>query len=288
MSVFIPCESQLSYQDALIQFKGDKRSSQHMAEAEFGFKYVSDAIKALPKGASVLEIGSGSALLISQLAQSFPNKKFIGLEPMGDGFSYVPAMHKFADSLPNACIRPVGFEALKAEEKFDFIFLINVFEHLPDWKLFLDSLKTNLKPDGVCIILCPNYSFPYEPHFRLPIFLNKGVTYLFFKRAIAAYELREEASGLWTSLNFVKLRQVKTKTKDLGLNVQMEKDILEDMMERLESDPEFSKRQGLLKLPILLVQKLGLLNFVLKSSIFENYLPYMHLTVSHRHHEMGK
>lgn len=288
MSLSVVHQNQLSYQDALIQFQCDKRSNQHLAEAEFGFKYVSETIKALPKGSDVLEVGSGSALLISRLAQDFPDKEFVGLEPMGDGFSYKPVMHRFVDSLPNAMIRPVGFEALGAEEKYDLIFLINVFEHLPDWRAFLHTVQTNLKPDGVCIILCPNYSFPYEPHFRLPIFLNKAVTHLLFKKTITAYEVREEAKGLWTSLNFVKLRHVKTKTKELGLHVQTEKDILTDMVGRLENDPEFLKRQGLLRLPIALMQKLGLLNFIITTKLFENFLPYMHLTVSHYHQSEGK
>jgi len=288
MSVSTVSTQQLSYQDALAQFKCDKRSSQHMAEAEFGFKYVSDAIKVLPKGSNVLEVGSGSALLISRLAQDFPDKEFIGLEPMGDGFSYEPVMHNFVDNLPNAMIRSIGYEALNVEEKYDLIFLINVFEHLPDWRAFLDAVKTNLKPNGVCIILCPNYSFPYEPHFRIPILFNKALTHSLFKRNVAAYELREEASGLWTSLNFVKLRHVKTKAKQLDLNVKVEKDILMDMVRRLERDSEFLKRQGLLKLPISLMQKLGLLNLILKTALFENFLPYMHLTVSHRQNSIGE
>ena len=76
-------------------------------------------------------------------------------------------------------IRNLRFEDFKPRKKYDIIYSVNVFEHLLDWKLYIDKTKEWLKPQGVNIILCPNYSFPYESHFKIPILLNKEITYFF-------------------------------------------------------------------------------------------------------------
>ena len=283
-----PQKNHFSYEAALALFSESSKAEQHCAEAEFGHKYILNAVRGLSIKSRVLEVGSGSGLLLSRLSREFAEIDFTGLEPMGDGFTYKPIMYDFIDGLPNVVIKPVGYESLSSSDKFDLIFLVNVFEHLPDWKDFMKVVKRSLNPGGRCIILCPNYSFPYEPHFRLPIFLNKSLTRGVFGKSILSYERREEAEGLWKSLNFVKLRHVKTKAKSLDLEIDTQKDILADMITRLDSDPEFANRQGLLKLPISFLQKLGVIKFVLNAKVFENWLPYMHLNVTHRLQNKGQ
>jgi SAM-dependent methyltransferase len=267
------------YEDALLSFKQDPKAERHISEADFGYRYMSPAIRDLQDGARILEIGSGSGLLMNRLAHEFPHKEFLGLEPMGDGFSYSQDIHNFVNSLANANIRPVGFEALDPNEKFDLIYLVNVFEHLPDWQNFMHVVKRALRPNGRCIVLCPNYSFPYEPHFRLPILINKSVSFKLFKKKIEAFEEREDSHGLWKSLNFVKLRQVKHTAKKIDMTVQTHKVVLLDMIKRLDTDEEFAKRQGLLAGPVWIAQKTGLLKLVLTGHLFETWLPYMHLTL---------
>jgi 2-polyprenyl-3-methyl-5-hydroxy-6-metoxy-1,4-benzoquinol methylase len=61
--------------------------------------------------------------------------------------------------------RERGLRATPAQKKFDLIYLVKVFEHLPVWRDFLAFIERNLEPGGVCLILCPKYSFPYESHF---------------------------------------------------------------------------------------------------------------------------
>ncbi|HFB54797.1 MAG TPA: class I SAM-dependent methyltransferase [Hellea balneolensis] len=267
------------YEDALLSFKQYPKAERHISEADFGYRYMSPAIRDLPDGVRILEVGSGSGLLIRRLAQEFPHKEFLGLEPMGDGFSYSQDIHNFVKSLANADIRPVGFEALEPHETFDLIYLVNVFEHFPDWKNFMHIVKRALRPQGRCIILCPNYSFPYEPHFRLPILVNKSVSFKFYKKRIEAFEQREDSHGLWKSLNFVKLRQVKHAAKKIDMTVHTHNVVLMDMIKRLDTDEEFAKRQGLLTWPVMIAQKTGLLKLVLTGRLFETWLPYMHLTL---------
>ena len=54
-----------------------------------------------------------------------------------------------------------------------FIFCVNVFEHVDDWRHFLDWASKNLNENGQFIVLCPNYGIPYESHFKIPIIFNK-------------------------------------------------------------------------------------------------------------------
>ena len=45
-----------------------------------------------------------------------------------------------------------------------------------DWRDFLSFANNSLAENGRLIILCPNYGFPYESHFHLPIIVNKSLT----------------------------------------------------------------------------------------------------------------
>ena len=70
------------------------------------------------------------------------------------------------------------------QKKYDIIYSVNVFEHLSNWKLYLKKTNEWLNPEGLNIILCPNYSFPYESHFKIPIIINKKLTYSIFKKKL--------------------------------------------------------------------------------------------------------
>ena len=49
--------------------------------------------------------------------------------------------------------------------------------------------------------MCPNYDFPYEPHFVIPIIINKKFTKFFFKNKINNHEKKTNEIGLWEGLN---------------------------------------------------------------------------------------
>jgi len=268
----------MRYKDAKLAFENDLRSEQHFAEAKFGQTYMAPKIEALPPNSRVLEVGSGSGILLCHLAMQRPDISFLGLEPTGEGFNYTHAFHQLANNLPNAELQNCGYENLNDNEGFDLIYLINVFEHLPSWQDFMQRLQGFLKPNGNCLILCPNYSFPYEPHFRLPIIWNKKISRKLMGKKIKRIEQEENSNGLWNSLNFVKYRQVLSFSKDLNFEVSFEKTIIKDMIERLETDSEFLNRQKILKLPVWIAQKTGLINLFATRRIFEMWLPYMYLS----------
>ena len=270
----------MGYENAKSAFGQSARAKQHMAEAQFGKSHVEAEINALPQNASVLEVGAGAGILLCELAMLRPDVSFLGLEPTGEGFNYTTPFHDLANSLDNAQLKNCGYEALGNETQYDLIYLINVFEHLPDWEDFLGRLARLLKANGKCIILCPNYSFPYEPHFRLPIIFNKKVSQRLFARQIEKLENDEQAAGLWSSLNFVKYRHVISTSKKLGLSVFFDKKIITNMIERLDTDKSFLDRQKILKLPVWIAQKTGLISALPRSRLFEPWLHYMHLAIT--------
>ena len=270
----------MDFELAKKQFGKNANGPTYLAEAEFGFSKVEPELRSLPDGAKVLEVGVGAGILMAQIATKYENLEFIGVEPMGDGFAFDDVFYRLVKSIPNAEILPIGYEDIDQTQKFDLIYLVNVFEHLPDWPDFLEFLMGALAENGRCIILCPNYSFPYESHFRIPIIFNKPITYFFRKKKIAEHEIEYDCDGLWKSLNFCKYRHVSKKAKSVGFNVMNDKSIITEMINRLDTDEEFAKRQGLLRFPIFILQKLRLIPVMLKSRVIENILPYMHLVLT--------
>lgn len=245
-------------------------------EAEFGFRYVSSYLDRLGEGSSVLEVGSGPCILLSHIKHHYPQLDVGGIEPVGPGFSKFRAALERLQERYGFQLFFGGYEDYESDKKADVIFLINVFEHFPSWKDFLGFVEAHLKPDGVCVILCPNYGFPYESHFRLPIIFSKKLTYRIFKEQILKSEEKRGAHGLWKSLNFVTLRQVEREMKNTALDMTMRTSILDDMIDRLETDEEFYKRQKVLGSIARVFKRIGLLKLI-KSRALRHFQPYMFL-----------
>ena len=211
-----------------------------LAEAEFGFSQLQETISSLDTDSKILEVGCGSGILLSILAEEFPNHKFLGIEPFGDGFSSLKDLNTIVKDLG------VNLSIERYEEhqsKYDFIYCVNVFEHVDDWRHFLSWAANNLSEGGEFFVLCPNYGFPYEPHFRIPKIVSKKFTYKVFENYIQNYEQENQCLGLWDSLNFVKKSEINAYCREKGseLNVVMRDDIsiINDMIERLSKDADF-------------------------------------------------
>ena len=125
--------------------------------------------------------------------------------------------------------------------------------------------------------MAPNYGFPYESHFGIPIIVNKSLTFSIFKNFITKYEKNTDTEGLWSSLNFVKKREVINFIKS-NPSIAMLDDvsIIDIMIKRLTEDKEFRKRQKLIALISLFFQKNGLLKAL---KFFPMILPYMELEI---------
>jgi SAM-dependent methyltransferase len=229
----------------------------------------------------VLEVGSGSCVLISQLQKDHPTLRFSGIEPMGPGFPALPETTTALSERFGFRLYSVSYERFREAKQFDLIYSNNVFEHLPDWRDFLRFVERHLTPTGKCIILCPNGGFPYEPHFGVPIVFTKEITFRLFRRTIERFEKNYDAAGLWTSLNFVTWASVSRELRKLHLDVAFDATIVREMIERLDWDTEFRRMHS----GIALLAKLAMITGLIRAfewPVFRRFQPYMRLEISKR------
>lgn len=140
-------------------------------EARFGRSYIDDDLHPLAQNHCVLEVGAGAMLLSCQLVREGFN--VTALEPTGDGFSHFSHMRDLvlscADQLDcRPSIIELPAEDLSISAHFSFAFSINVMEHVDDIQRAISNVGQSLKPGGKYRFTCPNYLFPYEPHFNIP------------------------------------------------------------------------------------------------------------------------
>ena len=260
----------------------NKKNNTWINEALFGFSQIEEYLNKLNKNDSVLEVGCGSGILLSLISENFKNLNILGIEPFGQGFDVLKDLN-YLSKKNGVFIKNISYEEFETSSKFDLIYCINVFEHVEDWKYFLYKVGNLLNKNGKLIILCPNYAFPYEPHFGIPIIFNKNITYLIFQKYIKNFEKKINSHGLWNSLNFVKKYNIKRHIKN---NKNFEKiifidhqNIIDFMIMRIIKDKIFKERQKIISYIALFLSKLGLTKII---KIFPNYLPYMKLEFVHK------
>lgn len=99
-----------------------------------------------PQTVKVLEIGSGTGFLLSQIKQL--GFDVLGIEP---GKHCLYAKEKY-----DVDIIHDFFPTKYIDTSFDIIIMTNVLEHIPEPSLFLKSLHTYLNKNGVLIISVPD------------------------------------------------------------------------------------------------------------------------------------
>jgi SAM-dependent methyltransferase len=181
-------------------------------EALFGFSIIKNDINALPQNAIVLEVGSGILLLSGYLASL--ELRVHALEPIAAGFSHFRELqnavlkHYEEIGLQLPLIKST-IETFFNTEFFDYIFSVNVFEHIDDVERGLSNAYLSLKHRGVLRVYCPNYHFPYEPHFNIPTLVSKKLTEFVFRNSIMNSPHVAEARETWDALNWINVTQVK-------------------------------------------------------------------------------
>ena len=212
----------------------------------FGFSEISQILKKNQKINSVLEIGSGSGILLNELKTFFPHISFIGIDPNKSGYHSYREIYKSLDKREFE-VENVQIEKFSTRENFDLIFSINVFEHVEDWKKYIYQTSNLLNDNGLNIIFAPNYDFPYEPHFVIPIIINKKITKFLFNRKIKKSEMCDTGNepGLWEGLNFIGKRKVEKFLKKNSYPYFFDFSIKNRMLDRIINDNEFKRRQGI-------------------------------------------
>lgn len=240
-------------------FKSDDQQRRLQAEAAFGLSEMLPFFEGPVLPNSVLEVGCGTGVLLSKLSQLYPEVRFTGLEPIGAGFAqFTMALERIKAQFANITFIHDRVEDVKTTERFDLIFSVNVFEHLDDWRRATDVCISLLAPHGKLVVLCPNYSVPYESHFGLPILGSKAITYRVFRKRINHLEEKLDIKGLWRSLNFITSSQLVRHCRAKGYYHTFDNEVMKRMLDRLDTDSEFRNRQARIAKLARLANQLGI------------------------------
>jgi SAM-dependent methyltransferase len=220
----------------------------YAAEAKFGRAFINDDLKELPRGSLLLEVGAGAMILSCQLIRE--GFSVSALEPTGTGFSHFERLRCLVlECASTLNCKPsyiqTAAEDLDSKSIFDFAFSVNVMEHVNDVGNVLERVGTSLKLGAKYRFTCPNYYFPYEPHFNIPTLFSKKLTEKFFNRRIFESSDVLDPVGVWDSLNWINVTQIKKFQKRTeGFEVQFNRSFLVSIIERIGTDREFALRRS--------------------------------------------
>lgn len=112
-------------------------------------------------GASVLDVGCGSGLLLADIRRRFPGAGRLGGTDISDAAlslarAAVPEAQFFRSDLQAAPL-PVG-------EPFDIVTCSEVLEHLRDWRAAIGHMAGALKAGGALIVSVPHSMRNWGPH----------------------------------------------------------------------------------------------------------------------------
>lgn len=116
--------------------------------------YYYDAVKKvyrglIPSGSRVLEIGCGTGDILESLKPSFG----VGIDVSGEMIQR--AQGKYAHA-KNLSFRRADITTFASNETFDYIFLADVIEHLPDVSAAIRSVARLMRPDTALVISMAN------------------------------------------------------------------------------------------------------------------------------------
>lgn len=220
----------------------------YLAEARHGRRYIDADLKGLAGGAQILEVGAGALLLSCQLVKE--GFEVTALEPVGEGFSHFHKIQEIVmeQARDDGCLPRILLQAAETfdvQSRFDYAFSINVMEHVRDVGEVLSRVGASLKPDAVYRFTCPNYWFPYEPHFDMPTLFSKALTKRFFARQIGGKAGMPDPWGAWNSLNWINVPLIRREVrKSPALHAVFNRSFLVMTLERVATDRQFAARRS--------------------------------------------
>jgi SAM-dependent methyltransferase len=222
--------------------------SQVAGEASFARRWLDEDLRLLPPRAPILEVGGGTFILAYVLArEGFP---VTAIEPTGDGFGAFERLGTIVlelatrDGAPLSVVRS-NVEDFESEPRFEFAYSVNVMEHVAAPDLAIRRVSSSMLTGRSYRFLCPNYLFPYEPHFNLPTLGSKALTEKLLRSRIVNSTRARDPIGLWKSLNWITVPQVRRiAAREPALIVTFRRDTLARMIERSIDDAEFTKRRA--------------------------------------------
>ena len=202
-------------------------------EAVSARQFLQNSLTELSYEAEILEIGGGILALAIQLASE--GFKVTTVEPVGEGFSnisWIMGIYSLIAEQENIefLLIKESIENCSFNGKFEFMFSINVMEHLHDPYEVITQLSDSLAESGRYRFLCPNYDFPYEPHFAKWIWSRRNGSF-FLKSSRVSHSI-----DLHRSLNFITVKKLLNRTKKTNIDMTFNKNALFDLLERASTD----------------------------------------------------
>ena len=219
----------------------------YISEAKFFKNIVAPDVANLISGSYVIEVGSGIGLLSLHLASL--GFEVTAFEPQSSGFNQMNAMRSFISenwkpSAPQVEFREASLNQTTQLEKLaDYIFAINVIEHVHDFEELITQAVKAKTPEATMRIVCPNYSIPYEPHFNIPIIFTKRITKFIFGHKIHNSKI-PDSDEFWGDLSWPTQKKLKRILKSKGWNVEFSRDATHEYLNRAFSDSDFIVRKG--------------------------------------------
>jgi ubiquinone/menaquinone biosynthesis C-methylase UbiE len=162
----------------------------------------------LDQGAKCLDIGCGAGGLIIQLAQSFKNSRFIGIDPVPHGIETGKKMISKLGLEDRISLEHLGGEEITWHDEFDIIDLVGTFhEILPDIRIkVVENAYEALKKDGQLLVI--DFSYPGKiEDFRNSAF-ELGIMDQFFEAQIGTVILNEvEVNQMFTNVGFKNIQR---------------------------------------------------------------------------------
>jgi 2-polyprenyl-3-methyl-5-hydroxy-6-metoxy-1,4-benzoquinol methylase len=217
-------------------------------EALAARKFLHESLKHLNKKSEILEVGAGILALSIQLASE--GFEITAVEPVEKGFDEISILmtqfRKIAqEEKISLKVLKKPIEECVLTNDFDLIFSINVMEHLRNPQKVILELTKNLKTGGIYRFLCPNYDFPYEPHFGIWMFKRKFQSFYLSQIPLKKTNLTpKSAKEMYESLNFITVRKIKKALSEFPGEVKFNSDASYNAIERFLGDPILRKRHS--------------------------------------------
>ena len=217
-------------------------------EAVVGRALFAPQLDALKRSAPIVEIGAGMMLLSCQLQRE--GFEVTAVEPVGPGFSHFHRLQalvlQYAEGQGCAPrVVPMAAEEMPFDKAFDFAYSMNVMEHVGDVEAVIARSIDALRVGGQYRFTCPNYLFPYEPHFNIPTLISKRATEKYFGSQIFNNPNLDDPIGTWRSLNWITVPRIASVVRRLpNADVSFSRQLLSDTLERVLHDPVFAARRS--------------------------------------------
>jgi SAM-dependent methyltransferase len=204
----------------------------------------------------IVEVGAGVGLLSLLLARR--GYTVTAFEPESAGFSEmrkirdlvlrswegpVPKVHFVDDYLTD--IHPAEFIPA------DIGFAVNVIEHVPEFSRFMETCVQSVAVGKEFRFVCPNYVFPYEPHFNFFTFFTKRATWRMKQSAIRKSQLPDPV-GMWNDLSWITPRKLIRVAKTRSMEISFSKTAIRAYIDRPLNDQTFVERKGAIGKVVLL------------------------------------